>query len=258
MAKKLLLIFSIVSLLFLSLLIYQFYKRYIPHKLDEATFYKDDFLELKVVRYLENMPFHYYGNVARVMARSSNTAHCYKRKYQDSGWRELGTPFGDDPLGPNPSLELLVEAARNTLKVTDQGTMIYGKNGVVVTWDGCGTMRYWGANNIKGSDFVSTDKYEKCLEESLIKEKNGALSKGWGKLNCWSRNFHGENSFHTWDLYAKKDGYASFKVKSNAFKDSIILLVETHDFGKTWKETILPNKVITSSPVPHHLSVGLF
>lgn len=217
------------------ILIAFYYKSCVPHKLNEVTFYKDESIELKVVRYLEVMLFHYNGPVFRIGCRSKNTQPQPWHKIQDRGWTQIYSHPGFTNLGWDPSLNVLASSAKGAYQVTDVGTMIYQTPGlgIDVTWDACGSFRSWTVNKIP-EEYVNSDGYLACLNDSKIKEDRGALVAGWGEANCKSYRFYNENSPVFYDMEAKRSGYASFKVSSKAFLTTESYRVETHDYGKSW------------------------
>ncbi len=58
-------------------------------KLDEAIVYEGPQFELKVVRYYENLPFHFVGEVFSVQCGSARTAGSPGHRRQDPGWVTL-------------------------------------------------------------------------------------------------------------------------------------------------------------------------
>src|SRR5688500_3715679 len=55
-------------------------------KLDEAVFYDGPAFRLKLVRYYENLPFHYTGEIYRVHCGSAQTTQSPAHATQDAGW----------------------------------------------------------------------------------------------------------------------------------------------------------------------------
>ena len=216
-----------VSLILVLILAALFYRSCVSHKLNEEVFYDDGNIELKVVRYFENLPFHYRGITFRVGCRSRNTVAQPGYKIQDPGWRDIGTYVGMMDLGPEPILNDLVDAAKGGYRLTESDTMIYigalgTAPGVAVTWDACRTFSYWRLKSIP-DDYVKQEGYQGCLREHP----------SW-LSTCKKWRFRGEYSpvFH--DLEAKASGYASFVVSSMAFLETDSYKIETHDYGKTW------------------------
>jgi len=222
---------GILILLFVAF----FYRSCVPHKLNEVTFYKDESIELKVVRYLEVMPLHYNGPVFRIGCRSKNTQPKAWHKIQDRGWTEIRTHPGLVNLGWDPHLDVLSSLAKGGYHITDVDTMIYETLGIgiEVTWDACGSFISWTVNKIP-EEYVNPDGYLTCVKDSKIKEASGALAKGWGEANCKSNRFYNSNKPTFFDMEAKRTGYASFKVSSKAFLSTELYSVETHNYGKSW------------------------
>ena len=226
---------KIIGGILILFLVAFFYRSCVPHKLNEATFYKDESIELKVVRYLEVLPFHFNGPVFRIGCRSKNTQPKAWHKIQDRGWAQIHSHPGLANLGWDPHLSILARSAKGGYQVTDVDTMIYQIPGlgVEVTWDACGSFRSWTVNKIP-EEYVNPDGYLTCVKDSKIKEDSGALATGWGEANCKSNRFYNENSPVFFDMEAKRSGYASFKVSSKAFLTTESYRVETHDYGRSW------------------------
>jgi len=220
----------------LFILLGLFYRSCVPHKLNEATFYQDENIELKVVRYLEVMPFHYHGPVFRVGCRSENTHPKAWHKMQDRGWTEIPTHSGLSNLGWNPKLEVLASSGKGGYYITDKDTMIFqtSTTSIKITWDACSSFQDWSINSLPDG-LVNPEGYNSCLKDSKIKEASGALCVGWGKANCASYRFLNGNEPTYFDFKAKQYGYASFKVSSRAFLKSKTYSVLTNDYGKTWE-----------------------
>lgn len=219
------------------------YRSCIPHKLNEATFYKDESIELKVVRYLKVMPFHYHGPVFQIGCRSKNTQPKAWHKIQDRGWTQIHSHPGLANLGWDPDLNVLASTAKGGYHVTDKDTMIFQTHGagIDVTWDACGSFKSWTVNKIP-EEFVNPDGYLTCVKDSKIKEDSGALVKGWGEVNCKSYRFYNDNKPTFFDLEARRSGHASFKVSSKAFLTTEFYSVETHNYGKSWNSKPMQEK----------------
>lgn len=229
---------KIIGFIFLLVPVIFFYRSCVPHKLNEATFYKDKNIELKVVRYLEVIPVHYIGPVFRVGCKSKNTKSKPKawEKIKDYGWSQISTHTRMRGLGWDPNLNVLTQKAKAGYHVTDMDTIIYNSHdiGIKVTWDACGTFASWNANKIP-EEYVNPEKYKSCLKDKKIKEDRGALRKGWGKANCKSFRFFKENRVLFYNMLAKKAGYASFDISSKAFLLAKTYRVITNNYGETWE-----------------------
>jgi len=226
--------FILIALLMATSIFYL--KSCTSYKLDEATFYKDKHMELKIVRYQENIFLHYNGPVFRVACKSENTRSQSWHKVQETNWTQVYSPLELSNLGWDPSLDTLIKAARLGYQVDDVDTLIYRTSGasVTVSWDGCGTFKSWSPKKIP-DELVNQEPYLRCLEESRAKEEIGALVKGWGESNCKSENFYSENLPTISDIEATRDGHASFIVTSKAFLLGKSYQITTSNYGTTWE-----------------------
>jgi hypothetical protein len=206
------------------------------YKLDEETFYKDEYMELKVIRYQENIFLHYNGPTTRVACKSKNTKPQAWHKVKDKNWTQIYSTFpAFSNLGVEPSLSTLTEAARSGYHVTDANTLIYTTGGasITVSWDGCVSFKSWHPKKLS-DELIDQKQYLQCMEESKIKEDSGSLAQGWGKKNCKSENFYRDNTPTYSAIKATHNGDVSFIVTSRAFKDWDSYHITTKNYGKTW------------------------
>jgi hypothetical protein len=241
MKKHWLIILSVIILVFL----WTMYELLSPEssKLAEATFYKDNNIELKVILVHENLPLHYVGNSYSVACQSKNTAspatndeYELKTHYIEAGWNlvpgaYLGQALGDDS---NLVLKGLVEEAKKLHLVKDEMTVVaLGDTGIKMSFDGCRTFSSWEIKNSIPSDLIieTTPEFEACVAGQKKDAEMNFPSYG----DCADMKFTGTNVPEFEVLTASDDGHLSFKVTSGAFIDGQAFLFETKDFGKTWK-----------------------
>src|SRR5688572_33151381 len=102
-------------------------------KLDETRFYDGPQFRLKLVRYYENLPFHYTGEVFRVQCASARTADFPGHETQDPGWVTLGN---GGAIGSTNAGQLADRERRNYL-VVDERTLVWLGTGFNISFDAC-------------------------------------------------------------------------------------------------------------------------
>ena len=90
-------------------------------KLDEAMLYRGPQMRLKLVRYFEDLPLHYSGEVFRVQCASPQTRDFPANKTQDAGWVALGNGAA---IGSKSAAEL-AERERANYRVIDDRTLVW-------------------------------------------------------------------------------------------------------------------------------------
>ncbi len=188
-------------------------------KLDEAAFYVGPRFTLKLVRYYENLPLHYSGEVFRVQCASEKTANSPGHKTQDPGWRTLGN---GSAIGSRNAAEL-VERERRSYLVIDEQTLVWLGNGVCVSFDACGQFRAWYPTSLPEEWINPVQKPEFCAPK--------------GKANCRHYDFQGDRAPHLGDIHVSRQGAISFTVRSKAFRGERAIRVHSADFGNSWDVT---------------------
>lgn len=189
-------------------------------KLDEAMIYEGAYLRLKLVRYFENLPLHYTGEVFRVQCSSAQTGNFPTHKTQDAGWSSLGN---GGAIGSKSAAEL-AERERRNYSVIDDRIVVWIGNGVNVSFDACGTFRGWYPTSLPQDVIVPTDKPDHC--------------KPRGNADCRHYDFLGEREPRFEDVRVSPNGQISFVVSSKALRHGKAVRVESVDFGKTWKTVV--------------------
>jgi hypothetical protein len=234
MKKRYYLVIVLVALLLLVLL-YQ--RACTSRKIAEATFYKDRFVELKVVLRFENLPLHYQGEVTSVACRSSGTRGFppWKRDFVEAGWNIAPLApmrFGSGTL--TKSIGEWARAAKDAYRVTDQMTVVIPRyTDLWITWNGCLSFVRWDVKADFPQDSVvdTNPAYEACLAMFAKQKAQGTPMAGDCYYSRWSRNDPLEFS----GVVAKRNGSASFRVRSNAFRSDQAYTVSTDTFGKEWR-----------------------
>lgn len=185
-------------------------------KLDEAVFHEGPQYRLKLVRYYENLPLHYTGEVFRVMCASSGTANSPAHKTQDAGWVTLGN---GGAIGSKSAAELAARE-RAHYRAIDENILVWLGNGVSVSFDACGRFAGWYPTSLPEHMIDPADKPEYCAPR--------------GTADCRHYDFLGERAARFDELRAGANGEVSFVMRSSALREHGAVRVRSTDFGKTW------------------------
>ncbi|MEW6599440.1 MAG: hypothetical protein AB1499_00575 [Nitrospirota bacterium] len=190
-------------------------------KIDEVIFYNGPNYKLKLVRYHENLPFHYVGEVFRVLCSSAQTANSPEHKTQDRGWVTLGN---GGAIG-SKSADELVERERANYHVQDDLTLVTTGKVLRVSFNACGTFHNWDPTTLPANLIDPVEKPSYCAPA--------------GTADCRYYDFEGDREPIYEDVQTSPEGKVSFKVSSKTFKDIKALIVNSSDFGKTWSYTVI-------------------
>lgn len=190
-------------------------------KLDEATIYQGPQFRLKLVRYFENLPFHYTGEVFTVQCSSARTVNSRGSTTQDAGWVTVGN---GGAIGSKSAAEL-AERERHKYTVIDDQTLVWIGNGVNVSFDSCGQFRGWYPTSLPENLIDAVEKPEQCAPR--------------GTADCRHYDFLGDRAPRFDEIRVNRDGNLSFVVHSKAFRNQKAVSVQSMDFGRTWKATQL-------------------
>ena len=185
-------------------------------KLDETLFYEGPQFKLKLVRYYENLPFHYTGEVFRVQCTSDRTTDSPAHKTQDAGWVTLGN---GGAIGSKSAAEL-AERERGHYRVLGDRTLAWLGNGVSVSYDACGAFRGWYPTALPAEMIDPVEKPDYCAP------------KGGG--DCRHYDFLGDRAPTFEALDVRPDGRISFVVRSRSIKPRGAARVESADSGRSW------------------------
>lgn len=212
-------------------------------KLAEATFYKDNNIELKVILIHENIPLHYVGNSYSVACQSKNTispapndAYELKTFHMNDNWNLVPGAYLGNGKGDNQDqvLQDLVSEAKRLHLVKDEMTVVaLGHTGISTSFDGCRSFISWNLKENIPKDLVikTTPEYESCL----VEQKKDAEMNYPSYRDCADLKFVGTNAPIFENITGSDDGSLSFSVSSGAFADGQTLDFETKDFGKNWQ-----------------------
>lgn len=185
-------------------------------RLDEEVFYKGPALSLKLVRYYENLPFHYTGEIFVVSCSSPATATVTAHKTQDRGWVQVGR---GGAIGSKTAHDL-VERERSHYQVLNDHILVVVGTVLQVSFDACGTFSLWDPTTVPAEMIVPVEKPDFCKP------------KGLG--DCRYYDFEGERAPQYEDITSDGAGALVFVVQAKAFKDNLRLKITTQDFGRTW------------------------
>ena len=186
-------------------------------RLDEAWIYQGPEFQLKLVRYFENYPLHYTGEVFTVQCSSARTTNSPAEKTQDAGWISVGN---GGAIGSKSAIEL-VERERNKYIVIDDQTLVWTGNGLSVSFDACGQFRGWYPTTLPSELIDAMEKPEWCAPK--------------GTADCRHYDFIGDREPRFDEIRVNRDGHISFIVRSKAFRSQKTIGVQSEDFGRTWK-----------------------
>ena len=191
-------------------------------KLDEVVFHDGPRFRLKLVRYHENYPLHYTGEVFRVQCASAQTQLSPAHRTQEAGWVTLGN---GGAIGSRSAAEL-VQRERAHYRIVDESTLVWIGNGVNVSYDACGRFRSWHPTALPEEWIIPVEKPDHCKPK--------------GRTDCRHLDFIGERAPRYDEIRATAGGRITFRVRSMAFKSAEVVQVESTDFGKTWHTTLIP------------------
>ena len=185
-------------------------------KLDEVVFHDGPEFKLKLVRYYENLPFHYVGEVFRVHCGSAATAQSPAHATQDAGWVTIGN---GGAIGSKSAAEV-VERVRNAYRVIDERTLVWTGNGFQVSFDACGQFRSWYPAALPAEMIDPVKKPDYCAPV--------------GTADCGNLDFLGDRMPRFEEIEVRPHGRVAFVVRSAALKPGAVL-VESADSGRTWQ-----------------------
>jgi hypothetical protein len=185
-------------------------------KLDEAVFYDGPQFKLKLVRYYENLPFHYVGEVYRVQCGSAQTAQSPAHTTQDAGWVTIGN---GGAIGSKSAVEL-VEGVRDAYRVLDERTLVWAGNGFQVSFDACGQFQSWYPTTLPAEMIDPVEKPDYCAPV--------------GTADCRNHDFLGDRMPRFESIQVQPDGRVAFIARSAAFRPNGAVRVESADSGRSW------------------------
>ncbi len=209
-------------------------------KTGEATLFRSDKLNIKLVQIYTDMPWHYYGLSHEIWCQSPQTA---ESNYGESerGWKRLGFSTISEP-GQSPSRETKRRALD---KATSEGSLhlhvindeIFayadGEN-FTVTFDGCKDFSYWRARNIPLDMIIPLENSPYCLGGKCPPEANF-----WGDRNVTYSDIQIDVTSKNISFHAHSKGLIGGKV-----------VVTSKDAGMHWEAVKEPTTTTHNTVTP--------
>lgn len=194
-------------------------------KLDEAVFLDTPQLTLKLVRYYENLPFSYTGEIYVTQCSSPNSKELPASDVNEPGWRVIDRGAA---LGSKSALEV-VEKVRNRYTVIDDGILYRSYVPLNISIDGCRTLIKWDPVTLPAEMIIPAALPEHCKQED--KTVKAVCERMYGP--SWPFQAEGRLPRY-FDVRATRQGKISFRMQSAAIKDGSILFVTSSNGGKSW------------------------
>ena len=188
--------------------------------LDEALIYQGPQFQLKLVRYFQDIPLSYTGEVFFVQCSSAQTRNSPAQKTQDAGWRSLGS---GGAIGSKSAAEVAARERRNYFVIDDK-TLVWIGTGVNVSFDACGGFHAWYPTALAEDVITPVAKPDYC--------------KPRGAADCRQNDFMGDREPRFDEIAVTSSGGISFIVHSKAIRGGKSVRVRSSDFGKTWQSEL--------------------
>lgn len=191
-------------------------------KLDEAVFLDTPELTLKVVRYYENLPFSFSGEIYVTQCSSPNSKELPASVTNEAGWVVIDRGTA---LGSKSAMEV-VDKVRNKYTVVGDGVLYWSYVPINISTDGCRTRISWSPATLPAEMIIP-----KALPEHCKHDKEKLCDRMYGP--AWP--FEAAGSLPRYfDVHAARSGEISFRMQSTAIKEGIIMFVTSNDRGKSW------------------------
>lgn len=187
-------------------------------RLDEHVFHDEPGLRLKLVRYYEQLPFHYDGEVYAVMCQSAATRDFPAHETQDAGWRKIAN---GGAIGTN-SAEAALTEIEGRYRILPGPTLVWLGTVLRVSFDGCGRMAMWDPTSLPADRIDPAPKPDFCAPR--------------GGGDCRYMDFDGDRAPVYQDLTVDAERrWIGFRVSSTAFRPTAELAVTSGDGGLSWQ-----------------------
>lgn len=191
-------------------------------KLDEAVFLDTPQLKLKLVRYYENLPFSYSGEIYVTQCSSPNSKELSASNINAAGWLVIDRGAALD----SKSAADVVEKVRHRYTVIGDGILYWSFVPLDISLDGCRTFITWSPVTLPGEMIIPA-----ALPEHCKYDKEAVCARMYGPM--WPFQAEGRLP-HYFDVRATRSGEISFRIQSAAIKNGSVLFVTSHDGGKSW------------------------
>ena len=185
-------------------------------RLDEEIFYKGPAFSLKLVRYYENLPLHYTGEIFVISCSSPATATSPAHQTQDRGWVQVGR---GGAIGSRTAHDMVLREQPHYLVINDQVLAVPGTV-LRVSFDACRSFAQWDPITLPADLITPVEKPDSCKP------------KGLG--DCRYYDFQDDRIPRYDAITSNSAGMLTFTVQAKAFKDGRRLKVTTLDYGRTW------------------------
>ena len=159
-------------------------------------FYEGPQFKLKLVRYYENLPFHYTGEVFRVQCKSANTVDSPGHAKLDPGWVEVGS---GGAIGSASAKELVDRERPHYLIMDDRTLVTTGGWALKVSFDACGSFHFWDPRSLPQELIDPVDKPATCAPQ--------------GTGDCRHYDFLGERTPKFSQIQTEPSGGMTFLVR---------------------------------------------
>jgi hypothetical protein len=186
-------------------------------RLDDAPMHDGPGLRLKLVRYHENLPWHFSGEIGVVQCSSDGTRAVKAARTNDRGWVPLGRVSA---IGSRTARELLPQATAD-YQVLNERTLVWKGTVLQVSFDGCATFAMWDPTSLPLERINPVAKPDHCAP------------KGTG--DCRYYDFQGDRTPVYSEIAVTSDGGIEFFASSESFLPSRRIRVTSTDSGTTWQ-----------------------
>jgi hypothetical protein len=190
-------------------------------RLDEEVLHPGPGYRLKVVRYYENLPFHYSGEIYSVQCESAATRGFEAHATQDAGWRMLER---GGAMGTTRASDLIPRFEGRFLAL-DESTLVWLDRLFHVTFDACGHFASWDPTSLPADRIDPVEKPDYCAPR--------------GQADCRTMDFEGDRTPRYEQVHVASDGRIRFIARTPAFRNAEALEVASDDFGRTWKVDVI-------------------
>jgi hypothetical protein len=185
-------------------------------RLDDAPIHTSPTLRLRLVRYYENLPLHYTGEIYVVQCASDATRDAPAGATSDAGWVALGR---GGAIGSERAADL-VASQRERYHVLGARLLVWTGTVLKVSFDGCGSFATWDPTTLGADAILPAPKPDFCAPV--------------GAGDCRYMDFEGDRAPRYEEIVATEGGAITFRISSKAFRRAAALRVSSEDGGTTW------------------------
>ena len=186
-------------------------------RLDEHVFHEGPGYRLKVVRYYENIPLHFTGEIYSVQCQSPGTRDFAAHPTQDAGWRQLERGAA---IGTQDAAELVSRLA-GRYRPIDDTRLVWTRRIFQVSFDACAHVASWDPSSLPPEAIDSVEKPDFCAPK--------------GNADCRAMDFEGAREPRYEEIEVERDGRIGFVVRTPALRANTGLRVTSDDSGRSWR-----------------------